>query len=90
MEVVGELEGVSESEGGTFDPVDASYRLFRVPGGAYLPVGVTSIEETTQPGLTPVADLVVSGGEEPPDPIQRVIFAASVSEGFVLGIIYLA
>ena len=84
LEVVCELEGVSESEGGTFDPVDASYRFLGVPGCAYLPVGVTGVEETTQPGLTPVADPLMRGGEEPPYPIQRVILAASVSEGFVL------
>ena len=56
LEVVCELEGVSESKDRTLDPVDASYRFLGVPGGAYLPVGVTSIEETTQAGLTPVAD----------------------------------
>ena len=48
-------------------------------------MGVTSIEETTQPCLTAVADPLVGGGEEPPYPIQRVIFAASMSQGFVLG-----
>ena len=62
LEVVCELEGVSESEGGTLDPVDASYRFLRVPGCAYLPVGVTSIEETTQACLTPVADPLMRGG----------------------------
>ena len=84
MEVVCELEGVSESEGGTLDPVDASDRFLGVPGGAYLPVGVTGVEETTQPCLTAVADPLMRGGEEPAYPIQRVILAASVSEGFVL------
>ena len=62
LEVVCELEGVSESEGGTLDPVDASYRFGCVPGCAYLPVGVTGIEETTQPYLTPVADPLMRGG----------------------------
>ena len=84
MEVVCELEGVSESEGGTLDPVDASYRFLGVPGGADFAVGVTGVEETTQPCLTPVADPLMRSGEEPPYPIQRVILAASVSEGFVL------
>ena len=56
----------------------------RVPGGAYLPVGVTSIEETTQPCLTAVADPLVGGGEEAAYPIQRVILASSMPEGFVL------
>ena len=46
-------------------------------------MGVASVEETTQPCLTAVADLVMSGGEEAAYPIQRVIFASSVSEGFV-------
>ena len=59
LEVVCELEGVSESEGGTLDPVDASYRLFRVPGCAHFAVGVTSVEEATQPGLTAVADFLM-------------------------------
>ena len=84
MEGVCELEGVSESKGGTVDPVDASYRFLCVPGGAYLPVGVTGIEESTQPGLTAVADPLMSGGEEAAYPIQRVILAASMPEGFVL------
>ena len=56
LEVVCELEGVSESEGRTVDPVDASDRFLRVPGCAHFAVGVTSVEETTQPyyrGHTP-------------------------------------
>ena len=84
LEVVCELEGVSESEGGTFDPVDAPYGFLGVPGGAYLPVGVTSVEESTQPCLTAVADPLVGGGEEAAYPIQRVILASSMPEGFVL------
>ena len=84
MEVVCELEGVSESKDRSVDPVDASYRFGCVPGGAHLPVGVTSIEESTQPGLTAVADPLMRGGEEAAYPIQRVILAASVSQGFVL------
>ena len=84
LEVVCELEGVSESEGGTLDPVDASYRFLRVPGGAHFAVGVTSVEETTQPCLTAVADPLMRSGEEPPYPIEWVSFPASVSEGFVL------
>ena len=85
LEVVGELEGVSESEGGTVDPVDASYRFGCVPGCADFAVGIASVEETTQPGLTAVADPLMSGGEEAAYPIQRVILAASMPEGFVLG-----
>ena len=83
LEVVCELEGVLESEGGAVDLVDAPDGFLRVPGCAHFAVGVTSVEESTQPGLTAVADLVVGGGEEPPYPIQRVTFPASVSEGFV-------
>ena len=64
---------------GVSNPVDAPYHFLCVPGGAYLPVGVTGIEEATQSGLTAVADLVVGGGQEAAYPIQRVIFAASVS-----------
>ena len=78
------MEGVSESKHRSVDPVDASYRFLCVPSGAHLPVGITSIEETTQPGLTAVADLLMRGGEEAAYPIQRVIFAASMPEGFVL------
>ncbi len=85
LEAVCELEGVPESKGGTVDPVDAPYRFLRVPGGAHFAVGVTGIEETTQPGLTAVADPLMRSGEEPPYPIQRVILAASMPEGFVLG-----
>ena len=56
-----------------------------MPGCADFAVGVTSVEEATQPGLTAVADPLMRGGEEPPYPIQRVILAASMPEGFVLG-----
>ena len=84
-EVVCELEGVSESEGGTVDPVDAPDGFLCVPGCADFAVGVTSVEETTQACLTAVADPLGSGGEEPAYPIQRVILAASMPEGFVLG-----
>ena len=83
LEVVREPDGVSESKDRTVDPVDASDRFGCVPGGADFAVGVTSVEETTQPGLTAVAD-PLGGGEEPPYPIQRVILAASMPEGFVL------
>ena len=79
MEVVCELEGVSESKDRSVDPVDASYRFLGVPGCADFAVGVTGIEETTQPCLTPVADPLMRGGEEAAYPIQRVILAASVS-----------
>ena len=85
LEVVCELEGVSESEGGTVDAVDAPDGFLWVPSGAHLPVGVTSVEEATQPCLTAVADPFMRGGEEAAYPIQRVIFAASMPEGFVLG-----
>ena len=47
-------------------------------------MGVTSVEETTQPCLAAVADPLMGGGEEPPYPIQRVILASSMPEGFVL------
>ena len=62
LEVVCELEGVLESEGGTVDPVDASDRFGCVPGCAHFAVGVTSIEETTQADLAPVADPLMRGG----------------------------
>ena len=84
LEVVCELEGVLESEGGAVDLVDASHGFLRVPGCAHFAVGVTSVEESAQAGLAAVADLVVGGGEEPPYPIEWVWFPASVSEGFVL------
>ena len=47
---------------GVSNPVDVSDGFFRVPGGVYLAVGVTGVEEATQPCLTAVADLVVGGG----------------------------
>ena len=78
-------EGVSESEGGAVDLVDASHGFGCVPGGADFAVGVTSVEESAQACLTAVADPLGSGGEEAAYPIQRVIFAASMPEGFVLG-----
>ena len=84
LEVVCELEGVSESEGGTVDPVDASDGFGCVPGGADFAVGGTSVEESAQAGLAAVADPLVGGGEEAPYPIEWVSFPASVSEGFVL------
>ena len=43
LEVVGELEGVLESEDGTVDVVDASYGFGGVAGGAYFAVGVSGV-----------------------------------------------
>ena len=76
-------EGVLESEGGAVDVVDASHDFLRVPGCAHLAVGVTSIEKTTQAGLTAVADAFVGRGQESAYPMEWVSFPASVSEGFV-------
>ena len=84
LEVVCELEGVLESEGGAVDLVDASHGFLRVPGCAHFAVGVTSVEESAQACLTAVADPLMRGGEEPAYPIEWVSFPASVSEGFVL------
>ncbi len=84
MEVVCELEGVLESEDRTLNVVDTSDGFLRMPGRAYLPVGVTSIEETAQAGLTAVADLLMSGGEEAAYAVERVTFASSMAEGFVV------
>ena len=61
LEVVGELEGVSERDGGPVDLVDASYGFLGVPGCAHLSVGVTGVEEATEPGSAPVADAFQSG-----------------------------
>ena len=84
LEVVGELQGVAERDGDAVDVVDAPYCLFGVPGGADFSVGVTGVEETTQPCAASVADTFGSSLEETPRSIQWVAFAASVSEGFVL------
>ena len=45
---------------------------------------IAGFEEATEPGSTAVADAFAGGGEPPAYPIQRVSFAASVSEGVVL------
>ncbi len=84
MEVVGELEGVSESDGGPVDLVDASYGFLGVPGCTDFSVGITGVEETTQACPAPVADTFGSGCQEASYPIERVSFAAPVPEGFVL------
>ena len=59
--VVGELEGVSESDGGAVDLVDASYGFGGVPGCADFSMWVTGIEEATEAGSAPVADTFGSG-----------------------------
>ena len=84
LEVVGELEGVSERDGGAVDVVDASYGFGGVPGCADFSMWVTGVEEAAEAGAAPVADAFVGCGEEPAYPIQRVGFAAPVPEGFVL------
>ena len=84
LEVVSELEGVAERDRDAVDVVDASYCLLGVPGGAYFSVGVAGVEEATEPCPAPVADTFGSRCQQAPYPIQRVAFAASVSEGFVL------
>ena len=72
-------EGVLESEDQSVDPVDVPDGFGGVPGCAHFAVGVAGVEESTQAGFATVADLLMSGTEEPPYPIQRVSFAASVS-----------
>ena len=66
MEVVGELEGVSEREHGSVDPVDVSDGFGGVPGCADFSVGVASVEETTEAGLASVADAFGSRCQEAP------------------------
>ena len=83
-DVVGELEGVSESDGGAVYLVDAPHGFLGVPGCADFSVGVTGVEEATEAGSAPVADTFGSGCQEASYPIQRVSFAAPVPEGFVL------
>ena len=82
--VVSQLEGVGERGGDAVYLVDASDGFFGVPGGAHFSVGVTGVQEATEPCLATVADAFGCGGEEPPYPIQRIAFSASVPEGFVL------
>ena len=83
-DVVGALQGASERDGGAVDLVDASNGFLAVPGGAYLAVGITGVEEATEAGSAPVADPFVGCGEEASYPIQRVSFKAPVPQGFVL------
>jgi len=84
LEVVGELEGVSESDGGAVDLVDASHGFGGVPGCADFSVGVTGVEEATEAGWP--RSLIRSAA----DVSRRRIrysgpsFAAPVPEGFVL------
>jgi len=59
--VVGELEGVSERDGGPVDVVDASHRFLGVPGCTDFSVGVTGVEEATEACPAPVADTFGSG-----------------------------
>ncbi len=45
LEVVTEMEGISEGNRGAVDSVDVSYGFGGVPGGAYYAVGVAGVEE---------------------------------------------
>ena len=86
LQVVRELEGVSDSEDRFVDPVDVSDGFLRVPGGADFAVGVAGVEETTQPCLAPFADAFVGGGEEASYPIERVSLCGLGVRGFRSGL----
>ena len=66
MEVVSELEGLSERDGWAIDGIDVSDGFLRVLGGVDLAVGVAGVEEATQPCSAPVGDKFGSCCQEAP------------------------
>ena len=58
--------------------------LFGVPGVADLAVGVAGCEQAAQLGVAAFGDAFVCLEQQPPYPIQRVVFGAASAGGLVL------
>ena len=56
-----------------------------MPGQADLAAGIAGGEQAPQLRIRGVAEAFVRGDQQPPDPIEGVVFAAAVAQGVVLG-----
>ena len=64
--------------------VDLTDDFFGVPRGIHFTSRVTGCEQTQQLGAARLGETLIGFGQQPSDPIQRVVFASPVSDGFVL------
>jgi hypothetical protein len=79
-ELVDELAG----EFGVGDLVDRPDDLLGVPGHAHVAPRIASVEQAPQLGFAAVVEALVGLGQQPPGPVERVVFAAPVADGLVL------
>jgi site-specific DNA-cytosine methylase len=83
-EVLGEFGEVFTGEFGAGDVVVAAEGFLGVPGEADFAAGVAGCEQAAEFGVGAPVEAFVRGEQQPPDPIQGVVFAAAVAEGVVL------
>ena len=84
LEFYGEQTVVLVAFGGGGGLVDSPYGFFSAPCVAYLPMGVSCLEEAGQFLLAAGVESFAGQGEEFAYPVQVVAFPSAVSEGFFL------
>ena len=83
-EVVGEFTQIGVSELGAVDVIEAAQGLVGVPRQTDLALGIACGEQTAEFGVAVFAEPFMSRNEQPSYPIERVVFAAAVTQGVVL------
>ena len=82
-EIVGEFTQIAVSELGAVDVIEAAQGFFGVPRQTNLAFGVACGEQTPEFGVGTFAEPFMSRNEQPSYPIERVVFAAAVTQGVV-------
>ena len=84
-EVGGEFSEVGAGELGAVDVIEAAEGFLGVPCQADLAAGVAGCEQAAELGVAAFAEPFMGRNEQPPRPIEGIVFAAAVAEGVVLG-----
>lgn len=69
---------------GVGDGVDLSDNFFGMPGHLDLTMGVTGTQQAQQFVFPAFVETFVGLGQQSPDPIKRILFAASMTKGLML------
>ncbi len=84
MEILAESVNELGGDVGVVVRVNLADGLFGVPRGLDLVAGIAGAQQAEELGATGLAEPLISSSEQSPDPIQRIVLAASVAEGLVL------
>ncbi len=83
-EVVGEFTQIDVGELWAVDVIETAQGFFGVPRQTNLAAGIACSEQTAEFGVGTFAEPFMSRNEQPPHPIERVLFAAAMPQGVVL------